>query len=126
MSFRGRHIFCHLWLFWAAGLVFVPKFCPRMTYLLGVSALPFIVVTGFARLSSDPGAFFESYPATAKVGLSSLYAALGFLCAASLVVVIAGYIKLSDWLKANGYIKTRTEKKKNGDMQSFGQKLAIF
>jgi len=115
-----------LWLFWAAGLAFVPKFCPRLTYLLGISALPFVVVTGFARLSSDPGAFFESHPALAKVGLSSLYAALGFLCAASLVVVIAGYIKLSEWLKANGYIKTRAEKKKNGEAQGFGQRLAVF
>ncbi len=124
--FSWAAYFLPLWLFWAAGLVFVPRFCPRMTYLLGVSALPFIVVTGFARLSSDPGAFFESYPAMAKVGLSSLYAALGFLCAASFVVVIAGYIKLSDWLRVNGYIKTRAEKKKNGETQSFGQKLAIF
>jgi len=124
--FSWAAYFLPLWLFWAAGLVFVPKFCPRMTYLLGVSALPFVVVTGFARLSSDPGAFFESNPATAKVGLSSLYAALGFLCAASFVVVIAGYIKLSDWLRINGYIKTRAEKKKNGEPQSFGQKLAIF
>ncbi len=115
-----------LWLFWAAGLAFVPKFCPRLTYLLGISALPFVVVTGFARLSSNPGAFFENHPAMAKVGLSSLYAALGFLCAASLVVVIAGYMKLSEWLKANGYIKTRAEKKKNGEAQGFGQRLAIF
>jgi len=115
-----------VWLFWAAALAFVPKFCPRLTYLLGISALPFVVVTEFARLSSNPGAFFENHPSMAKVGLSSMYAALGFLCAASFVVVIAGYIKLSEWLRANGYIKTRAEKKKNGEAQSFGQKLAIF
>jgi len=115
-----------LWLVWAGVLAFVPKFCPRSTYLLGISALPFVVVTGFARLSSNPGAFFESHPSMAKVGLSSLYAALGFLLAASFVVVIAGYIKLSEWLKANGYIKTRAEKKKNGTAQSFGQKLTTF
>jgi DNA segregation ATPase FtsK/SpoIIIE-like protein len=115
-----------VWLFWAAALAFVPKFCPRLTYLLGTSALPFVVVTEFARLSSNPGAFFENHPSMAKVGLSSMYAALGFLCAASLVVVIVGYIKLSEWLRANGYIKTRAEKKKNGEAQSFGQKLAVF
>jgi hypothetical protein len=115
-----------LWLVWAGALAFVPKFCPRSTYLLGISALPFVVVTGFARLSSNPGAFFESHPSMAKVGLSSLYAALGFLLAASFVVVIAGYIKLSEWLKANGYIKTRAQKKKNGTAQSFGQKLTTF
>jgi DNA segregation ATPase FtsK/SpoIIIE-like protein len=115
-----------LWLVWAGALVFVPKLCPRSTYLLGISALPFVVVTGFARLSSNPGAFFESHPSMAKVGLSSLYAALGFLLAASFVVVIAGYIKLSEWLKANGYIKTRAEKKRNEEARTFGQKLATF
>jgi len=62
----------------------------------------------------------------AKVGLSSLYAALGFLLAASLMIVIAGYIKLSEWLRANGFIKTRADKKKNGEEQSFGQRLATF
>ncbi len=113
-----------VWLLWAAALTYVPKFCPRLTYLLGTSALPFLVVTGFARLSTNPGAFFDSHPSMAKVGLSSLYAALGFLCAASLVVVIAGYIKLSDWLKANGYIKARPDKKNGGP--SFGDRFATF
>jgi len=31
--FSWAAYFLPLWLFWAAGLVFVPKFCPRMTYL---------------------------------------------------------------------------------------------
>ncbi|HOU61401.1 MAG TPA: DNA translocase FtsK [Rectinema sp.] len=115
-----------LWLAWAAILVYVPSFCPRMTYLLGTSALPFVVATGFARLSANPGSFFEHHPSMAKVGLSSLYAALGFLLAASLMIVIAGYIKLSEWLRANGFIKTRADKKKNGEEQSFGQRLATF
>jgi len=124
--FSWAAYFLPVWMFWAAALTFVPRFCPRLTYLLGVSSLPFVVVTGFARLSSNPGAFFENHPSMAKVGLSSLYAALGFLLAASLVVAVAGYIKLSEWLKANGYIKTRAEKKRNGEAQSFGQKLAVF
>ena len=115
-----------VWLFWAAALAFVPRFCPRLTYLLGISALPFVVVTAFARLSSNPGQFFESHPSMAKVGLSSLYAALGFLFAASLVVVVAGYIKLTEWLKMNGYIKTRAERVQSGKGQSFGEKLASF
>ena len=115
-----------VWLFWAAALAFVPKFCPRLTYLLGISALPFVVVTAFARLSSNPGQFFESHPSMAKVGLSSLYAALGFLFAASLVIVVAGYIKLTEWLKTNGYIKTRAERAQAGKGQSFGEKLATF
>ncbi|MEN6598807.1 MAG: hypothetical protein ABFC21_00115, partial [Rectinema sp.] len=115
-----------LWLAWAAALVYVPKFCPRMTYLLGTSALPFVVVTGFARLSTNPSVFFEHHPSMAKVGLSSLYAALGFLLAASLMVIFAGYLKLSEWLKANGFIRTRAEKKKNGEAQGFGQRLATF
>ncbi len=114
-----------VWFLWAAALTYVPKFCPRLTYLLGTSALPFLVVTGFARLSTNPGAFFDSHPSMAKVGLSSLYAALGFLCAASLVVVIAGYIKLSDWLKSNGYLKARAEKK-NGSGPSFGDRMATL
>jgi len=113
-----------VWLLWAAALTYVPKFCPRLTYLLGTSALPFLVVTGFARLSTNPGAFFDSHPSMAKVGLSSLYAALGFLCAASLVVVIAGYIKLSDWLKVNGYLKARPDKKNGGP--SFGDRMAAL
>lgn len=115
-----------VWLFWAAALAFVPRFCPRLTYLLGISALPFVVVTAFARLSSNPGQFFESHPSMAKVGLSSLYAALGFLFAASLVIVVAGYIKLTEWLKTNGYIKTRAERAQAGKGQSFGEKLATF
>jgi len=115
-----------VWLFWAAALAFVPRFCPRLTYLLGISALPFVVVTAFARLSSNPGQFFEGHPSMAKVGLSSLYAALGFLFAASLVIVVAGYIKLAEWLKTNGYIKTRAERAQAGKGQSFGEKLATF
>ena len=114
-----------LWLCWAAALAFVSKFCPRLTYLLGASALPFIVVIAFARLSSNPGTFFEGHPSMAKVGISSLYAALGFLFAASLVVVIAGYIKLAEWLKANGYLKIHAEKKNSG-APTFGQKLATI
>ena len=42
------------------------------------------------------------------------------------MVIFAGYLKLSEWLKANGFIRTRAEKKKNGEAQSFGQRLATF
>jgi len=115
-----------IWLVWAATLMFVPKFCPRLTYLLGMSALPFLVVAAFARLTTNPSAFFISHPSMAKVGLSSLYAALGFLCAASIMIVMMGYIKLSEWLTLNGYLKTRAEKNSHGEKPKFGDRVAVF
>ena len=91
-----------LWLAWAAGLVYVPKFCPRMTYLLGTSALPFVVVTAFARLSTNPSVFFEHHPSMAKVGLSSLYAALGFLLAEALWLFLPAISSFRNGLKLMG------------------------
>jgi len=102
--------FLPFWLLWVAVLAFVPKFCPRLTYLLGTSALPFVIVALFARISTSPGGFISRFPSLAKVGISSLYAALGFLCAASLALILAGYLRLSDWLRANGYIRTKQER----------------
>ncbi len=115
--------FLPFWCFWVAALAFVPKFCPRLTYLLGTSALPFVIVAIFARISTDPGRFFSRYPSLAKVGLSSLYAALGFLFAASLALVLMGYVRLSHWLKANGYIKTKEEKKREPAGPGIGQRI---
>ncbi|PKL07299.1 MAG: DNA translocase FtsK, partial [Spirochaetae bacterium HGW-Spirochaetae-9] len=86
-----------------AGILAVfPTFFPRLTYLLVSSVLPFLVAAGFARISSEPGAFFENHPLFAAVGLSSLYAGLGFLFAAALAAVVFGFIKLTAWMKATG------------------------
>ncbi|MFA6365604.1 MAG: DNA translocase FtsK [Candidatus Hydrogenedentales bacterium] len=93
-------IFC----VFAAALALLPAFHPRLTYLLASSVLPFLVAAGFARISTEPGAFFENHPIFAAVGISSLYAGLGFLFAASLAAVIFGFVKLSAWMRATGMI----------------------
>ncbi len=100
----------------AAALALLPAFHPRLTYLLASSVLPFLVAAGFARISTEPGAFFENHPIFAAVGISSLYAGLGFLFAASLAAVIFGFVKLSAWMRATGMIveakASRTKAKK--------------
>lgn len=107
IRFSWAGFFLPLWLACAAVLIVLPKFYPRLTYFLGASALPFLVLTAFARLSTEPGAFFENHPVFAAVGLSSLYAGVGFLFALSLVLVFLGYAKLNEWLnlKENGGAK---------------------
>ena len=90
------------WGFLAGLLVYFPGFHPRLTYLLASSALPFLAAAGFARIATEPGAFFENHPIFAAVGLSSLYAGFGFLFAIALAAVGFGYVKLSAWLLATG------------------------
>ncbi len=86
----------------AAILAMFPKFLPRCTYLLASSVLPFLAVAAFAKITTEPGAFFENHPVFAAVGLSSLYAGLGFLLAAAIGAVVFGYIKLGAWLRSSG------------------------
>jgi len=97
----------------ASVLAMVPKFLPRSTYLLASSAFPFLVVAAFARITTEPGAFFENHPVFAAVGLSSLYAGLGFLLAVALAAVIFGYVKLGAWLRLTGRLPEKKLKSKN-------------
>lgn len=87
------------WCLWAALLIMLPGFYPRVTFLLGASSLPFLIVAAFARISTEPGAFFENHPVFAAVGLSSLYAVLGFLFALCWVLLILGLIKIREKMK---------------------------
>ncbi|MCE5256555.1 MAG: DNA translocase FtsK [Spirochaetaceae bacterium] len=81
-------------------LIILPGFYPRTTFMLGASALPFLVVAVFARISTEPGAFFENHPVFAAVGLSSLYAVIGFLFALSWVLLALGLVKLTERMKS--------------------------
>ena len=101
-AFSWAAFYLPLWCLLAALLAIVPKFLPRLTYLLLSSALPFLVAAGFARISTEPGAFFENHPVFAAVGLSSLYAGLGFLFAASLGIVLFGLSKMTAWMRSSG------------------------
>jgi len=101
-AFAWSAFFIPIWCVFAAVLAAVPHFMPRLTYLLAASAFPFLVSAAFARIQTEPGAFFENHPIFAAVGLSSLYAGLGFLFAASLFAVAFGHVKLTAWMKATG------------------------
>jgi S-DNA-T family DNA segregation ATPase FtsK/SpoIIIE len=101
-AFAWAAFYIPLWCVLAAVLAAVPRFLPRLTYLLAASAFPFLVSAAFARIQTEPGAFFENHPIFAAVGLSSLYAGLGFLFAASLFAVAFGHVKLTAWMKATG------------------------
>ena len=101
-AFSWAAFYLPIWCLLAGILAISPKFYPRLTYLLASSALPFLVAAGFARISTEPGAFFENHPIFAAVGLSSLYAGLGFLFAASFGIVIFGFAKMTAWMKATG------------------------
>lgn len=107
IRFSWAGFFLPLWLACAAVLIVLPGFYPRLTYFLGAAALPFLVLTIFARLSTEPGAFFENHPVFAAVGLSSLYAGIGFLFALSLVLVSLGYFKLNEWLNLKEHAKAK-------------------
>lgn len=91
-----------VWCLWAALLIVLPGFYPRATFLLGASSLPFLIVAAFARISTEPGAFFENHPVFAAVGLSSLYAVLGFLFALCWVFLILGLIKIGEKIRGMG------------------------
>jgi S-DNA-T family DNA segregation ATPase FtsK/SpoIIIE len=114
-SFSWAAYFIPVWGICAAILALVPTFMPRTIYLLGAVVLPFLVLAAFARLSTEPGAFFENHPIFAAVGLSSLYAALGFLLASSIGFVMLGFFKMTEWLRANG---TLPEKKSSAKARS--------
>jgi S-DNA-T family DNA segregation ATPase FtsK/SpoIIIE len=101
-AFAWAAFYIPIWLVLAAILAAVPRFLPRITYLLAASVFPFLVSAAFARIQTEPGAFFENHPIFAAVGLSSLYAGLGFLFAASLFAVAFGHVKLTAWMKATG------------------------
>ncbi|MHB9153625.1 MAG: DNA translocase FtsK [Spirochaetales bacterium] len=103
-AFSWAAFYLPLWCLLAALLTIVPKFLPRLTYLLLASVLPFLVAAGFARISTEPGAFFENHPVFAAVGLSSLYAGLGFLFAASLGIMLFGLSKMTGWMRASGWL----------------------
>lgn len=126
-SFAWAAFYLPLWCFLAGMLAVFPRFYPRLTYLLVSSVLPFLVAAGFARISSEPGAFFENHPVFAAVGLSSLYAGLGFLFAAALVAVVFGFVKLTAWMKATGRLvdakalksKSKEKKSKLAEMKTW-------
>lgn len=113
-AFAWASFYLPLWCLFAALLAVMPKFFPRLTYLLASSAIPFLVIAGFARISTEPGAFFENHPLFAAVGLSSLYAGLGFLFASSLGLLIFGFVKMTAWMKATGRLAdSRSAKSKS-------------
>jgi S-DNA-T family DNA segregation ATPase FtsK/SpoIIIE len=126
--------FLPFWILMAGLLVFFPGFHPRLTFLLASSALPVLAAAGFARITTEPGAFFENHPVFAAVGLSSLYAGLGFLFAVTLAAVLFGYVKFNAWLKATGRLPARLKPAKEakrprkrllaGPKQRFSQWLA--
>jgi DNA segregation ATPase FtsK/SpoIIIE-like protein len=101
-AFAWAAFYIPIWCVLAAVLAAMPRFLPRITYLLAASVFPFLVSAAFARIQTEPGAFFENHPIFAAVGLSSLYAGLGFLFAASLFAVAFGHVKLTAWMKATG------------------------
>ena len=104
-AFSWASFYLPLWCLFVAFLVVVPKFLPRLTYLLAASSIPFLVVAGFARISTEPGAFFENHPLFAAVGLSSLYAGLGFLFVSSLGLLVFGFVRMTAWMKAAGMLE---------------------
>ena len=118
-AFSWASYYLPLWCLFVALLAAMPKFLPRLTYLLTASAIPFLVVAGFARISTEPGAFFENHPLFAAVGLSSLYAGLGFLFASSLGLLVFGFARMTAWMKATGMLDdsraSRSKNKTNGN-----------
>jgi DNA segregation ATPase FtsK/SpoIIIE-like protein len=102
--FSWASYFIPLWGFFFAGLVVSRRFKPRLTYLLFASVLPFLVAAGFARISAQPGEFFARNPVFQAVGLSSLYAGLGFLFALSLLLVAFGWVRLTSYLRNAGML----------------------
>jgi len=115
-AFSWASFYLPLWCLFVAILAILPKFLPRLDYILASSAIPFLVIAGFARISTEPGAFFENHPLFAAVGLSSLYAGLGFLFASSLGLLVFGFVKITAWMKATGRLvtsRTATSKSKS-------------
>ncbi len=102
--FSWASYFLPVWGLYLAGLILSSRFRPRLTYLLFASVLPFLVAAGFARISSQPGEFFAINPMFQAVGLSSLYAGLGFLFALSLLLVAFGWVRLTAYLRASGLL----------------------
>ncbi|HEY9054232.1 MAG TPA: hypothetical protein VIO60_05380, partial [Rectinemataceae bacterium] len=110
-AFAWASWFLPAWMLCAALLLRSPSFHPRLSYLLGAVSLPYLVAAGFARISTEPGAFFENHPFFAAVGLSSLYAGFGFLFAASIAAVGFGLAKISSWMRDTGRIQPRRGKR---------------
>ena len=103
-TFSWASFYIPLWCLLGAMIAVLRGFHPRLSYFLAASSLPFLVVAGYARISTEPGAFFENFPVFAAVGLSSLYAGLGFLFAVTLGLVLFGHVKLTQWLRSRGYL----------------------
>jgi S-DNA-T family DNA segregation ATPase FtsK/SpoIIIE len=101
-SFSWASWFLPLWILCAGIMAALPKAHPRFAYILASSALPFLVLAGFARISTEPGPFFENHPVFAAVGLSSLYAGFGFLFALAVGLVGFGFFRLTLWMRATG------------------------
>lgn len=101
-SFSWAAWFLPAWILCAGVMAALPKAHPRFAYLLASSALPFLVLAGFARISTQPGPFFENHPVFAAVGLSSLYAGFGFLFALAVGLVGFGFVRLTLWMRSSG------------------------
>jgi len=110
-AFAWASWFLPLWMLGAGFLLRSASFHPRLSYLLGAVSIPYLVAAGFARISTEPGAFFENHPFFAAVGLSSLYAGFGFLFAASLAAVGFGFVKISAWMRDTGRLESKQDKK---------------
>lgn len=106
-AFAWASLYLPLWCGLAGLLVRAGKFLPRSTFALGASAMPFLVLASFARLSTEPGAFFENHPVFAAVGLPALYAGLGLLGGLSLSLMAVGHFKITEWMRVSGFERPR-------------------
>ncbi|TXT42535.1 MAG: DNA segregation ATPase FtsK/SpoIIIE S-DNA-T family [Spirochaetes bacterium] len=124
-SFAWASWFLPLWILCAGIMAALPKAHPRFAYILAASALPFLVLAGFARISTEPGPFFENQPIFAAVGLSSLYAGFGFLFALAVGLVGFGFFRLTLWMRATGKLsdKKAVKSAKGGTTGPKGKKL---
>jgi hypothetical protein len=77
-----------LWLAAAAAIAFLPGFRPAAIFSLAASAIPFIPLAFFARVSSDPFPWFQAWPLLENLGLPAFGVAT-FLLVLFLALLIA-------------------------------------
>lgn len=110
-TFSWASLYIPLWFGATAMLVRLPGFRPRSTFVLGASVVPFLIVAAYARLTTEPGAFFENHPVFAAVGLPAIYTGLGLLGGLALSLIAVGHFKITEWMKLNGMIFEKPSKR---------------
>ncbi len=128
-AFAWASLYLPLWCGLAGLLIRSGKFLPRSTFALGASVMPFLVLSAFARLTTEPGAFFENHPVFAAVGLPALYAGLGLLGGLSLSLMGVAHFKITEWMRVNGFEKPRKAKararEKKVDVEALRERLTL-